>query len=454
MVFTYYFAIALSGFVNVAFSALLYARRLPRHRLWPLWLAFSLAVSVALLIAFAFAENALFFDREDSVTVWGVVAQQVLVLGAAFGVLVCFAKAKPSALFLCFLSAVATSRIVADLYGIFESVGVLRFDWLNGSGGLGFIGANVLNWLIYYAMHMAAVFCVYLLFGRLNTDNRVENVYLLWMFLCILIICLAADSVISVYLRTGGPVAVLQRLVLILCSLTILLLRAEVQKRSAAKTELLLAERLIAQQARQYEQASQNIRLINVKCHDLRRQIRDFGRVGGVDAAEIAKIVRIYDSAVKTGCDALDVILVGYGLRCEAEKIDLSCMLDGSRLNALSVSDLHALFGNMLDNACEYLVTLADTDKRFVRIRSAERGEYYVLTVENYFEGELTFAANGLPVTAKQDSENHGFGTSSIRLIAEKYGGFADVEAACGLFIVRCCFPLARLSQRELPPSA
>lgn len=82
----------------------------------------------------------------------------------------------------------------------------------------------------------------------------------------------------AVHLHRGGQrhlriparrrrVVITLRLVLIICSLFVLLLRREVQRGSAAKTELETAERLIAQQARQYEQSAKNIELININIH-------------------------------------------------------------------------------------------------------------------------------------------------------------------------------------------
>lgn len=42
--------------------------------------------------------------------------------------------------------------------------------------------------------------------------------------------------------------------------------------------------------------------------------------------------------------------------------------------------------------------------------------------VENPFAGEVTMR-DGLPVTSKGDSANHGFGVRSMQLTVERYGG-------------------------------
>lgn len=446
MLWNYYFPIALSGFVKILFAELLYARKLPRRNLWWIWVPIAVAAGAGVLILYSYVESVLFADREESVNLFAVFTQQLLLLAASAAAVCAYIKASPATVFLCFLSAVATSRIVSDVYGVLEAIGLLRFDWIVFDGSsMSFAWVQTCNWLIFYIIHLSLTAGVYCIFGRINNQNKVGNKYLLWMSFCMLFICLIADSVISVYLRVGGIVVITLRLVLVMCSLFVLMLRDEVQRSSAAKTELELAERIIEQQARQYEQSAKNVELINIKCHDLRKQIRGIAQIRAVDPEEIAKIVRIYDSSVKTGNDTLDVILGGYGLRCAAEKIELSCMIDGSKFSAFAVSDVYALFGNLLDNALEYLSSVPEQDKRFVRIASAVRGDYYILTAENYFEGDVSFDGKGIPNTHKVDKQNHGYGTRSIKYIAEKYGGFADFEVDCNLFIVRCAFPLDKL---------
>ena len=64
-----------------------------------------------------------------------------------------------------------------------------------------------------------------------------------------------------------------------------------------------------------------------------------------------------------------------------------------------------------------------------------------VLTVqeENYFSGELKFV-DGLPRTTKGDSDYHGFGTRSIRMIVNKYGGAFTAGAKDGVFSLTIVF--------------
>jgi hypothetical protein len=63
--------------------------------------------------------------------------------------------------------------------------------------------------------------------------------------------------------------------------------------------------------------------------------------------------------------------------------------------------------------------------------------------VENCFNGKLRFQ-NELPQTIKEDTACHGFGMRSMRLIAEKYGGYLAVGAEDNVFRLDIVIPIPR----------
>lgn len=70
----------------------------------------------------------------------------------------------------------------------------------------------------------------------------------------------------------------------------------------------------MAERERQYRLSRENIDAINIKCHGLRHQIRQLAGGGTAVASEalndIAREADVYDSAVHTGSEALDTILM------------------------------------------------------------------------------------------------------------------------------------------------
>ena len=213
------------------------------------------------------------------------------------------------------------------------------------------------------------------------------------------------------------------------------------------REDALLAQSMLASERRQYELSKENIEAINIKCHDIRHQIRQLGTAGAavVDPAvveDIARQVDVYDSMVRTGNDALDVILSEKGLVCEREGIDFRCVADGTALFFMAPTDIYALFGNALDNAIEASRKLEDRDERSISLTVREAAGMASIHVENRFSGDVRLGEEGLPVTSKPDAPNHGFGTRSMRLIAQRYGGVMTLRSEGGVFHLNVALPL------------
>lgn len=215
---------------------------------------------------------------------------------------------------------------------------------------------------------------------------------------------------------------------------------------SALERRYAIMEQLLYAEQKKQRMTAENVELINRKCHDLKHQIAGLKRMGaGTERdAYIGKIeqaVMIYESAVKTGNDTLDLILMDKQLYCERHHIKLTCVADGANLDCLDTMDLYSLFGNALDNAIESVSKEADEANRIISFRVGARGRFVVIHFENYV-GEPVRLVDGLPVTSKEDREYHGFGVLSIRHIAEKYHGSMSIRTENNLFCLDIMIPM------------
>ncbi|MCH5350521.1 MAG: GHKL domain-containing protein [Clostridiales bacterium] len=194
----------------------------------------------------------------------------------------------------------------------------------------------------------------------------------------------------------------------------------------------------------QYENFRGVIEVMNHKVHDLKHQIRHLAKEHEV-SDEVLRglegVVTDYEAFVRTGNETLDTVLTEKKFYCISKKIDVKCMVDGPAFSFLSVEDMNALFGNLLDNAIEYLVTTEEENRR-LHVSSSRSDFFLKLSVENYFSGELVLDDKGFPVTSKADKIMHGFGTKSIARIAEKYGGNVAFRVEDGLFKAQVIFPV------------
>ena len=106
---------------------------------------------------------------------------------------------------------------------------------------------------------------------------------------------------------------------------------------------------------------------------------------------------------IKTGNDALDVILAEKHILCEKKSIRLSCMINGEKLNFISSVKLYSLFGNALQNAIESTEQIEDERKRLIILNVKNKGNFVLVHLENSCpEGEALQVVNGLPQTTKK----------------------------------------------------
>lgn len=209
--------------------------------------------------------------------------------------------------------------------------------------------------------------------------------------------------------------------------------------------EVKVMSSLMDEEKKQFKLTKDNIELINLKCHDLKYQIRKLRRKDGeIDRAalkEIEDAVGIYDSVTRTGNNALDIILTEKSLVCEKENINLTCMAEGIKMSFLSAPDIYSLFGNIVDNAIEAVRQLPDINDRNIILTVQAKGKLLSIHQENYFNSQLVFE-NGLPHTTKTDKRFHGYGMKSMRMIVEKYDGSLTTSAKENIFHLNIIIPI------------
>lgn len=313
-------------------------------------------------------------------------------------------------------------------------------------------------YLLNDALCMAAVLgaCHVLLARRLNREGlmQIESHQMLLMMPVVSLAIIGLDVVIKSL--TGGGLAlgyvVVLRLFHALACVATLWIEYQMLYRGRIERERQTAERLLSERERQYRLSRETIDAINVKCHDLRHQIRSLASGGAAVSGEalddLAREVSIYDCAVTTGNEALDTILTEKSLLCERQGITFTRLADGGALGFMAPADIYALFGNALDNAIEAASELEDAASRSITLTVRRTLGCASVHVENYFAGERAFE-DGLPLTTKADRLNHGFGTRSMRQIAERYGGTLTAEADGNAFCLDVMVPLPSEGERD-----
>ena len=248
---------------------------------------------------------------------------------------------------------------------------------------------------------------------------RSHTVFPSWILM--LLGCLVLNSYAGFYNETSCT----YYLALLLIDTVVLFYQYTIYRTLGLERENETVRLLLTQSSKQYQIAKQNMEQVNIKCHDLRHQIRLFRGAGRIDESvlkEMEQAVDAYDSTVKTGNSALDVLLTEKSQICRSKQIGFTCMADGKGLAYMEPADLYALFGNALENAIEATEQLTDPAQKQIVLTVRPVEGFCSVHLQNYTKEPLRLE-NGLPVTSKQDRLNHGFGTRSMQLLVEKYGG-------------------------------
>lgn len=114
-------------------------------------------------------------------------------------------------------------------------------------------------------------------------------------------------------------------------------------------------------------------------------------------------------------------------------------MAEGKLLSFMTPADIYALMGNALDNALERVLQ-EKAEERVISLQIKGHGEMILIHMENRCSREPEFQ-DGLPITDKEDKQNHGFGVRSIRYITEKYHGELYMRVKNGMFFLDIIFP-------------
>lgn len=446
----YMYAIIIVEFLceYTVFAVLFLHKLTRRNRFW-------LRAGLGLLAVFAIGIPVAWFYTAFGNTLWG----RVLVYMALFGVFtgfsaLCFQENYFTVFFCCGM-AYAAQNLTYKLYLIIWTFGE-AFGLYDNWGD----NFNIYYRLMYYTIFAALIAIEWFLFIR-RTTKKLQNNTLNYKMLIITFLILAITVVLcsiedlwfaklSVWRenRFEDPIYVVLRQTgnafSAICCVIVILLASQSIVEHQLQQELEYLKYTVRQGERQYQMSKDSIELINIKCHDMKYKLDALAAAGGLsadDVRELRESISIYDTKTETGNRLLDVLITEKSLYCEQNGITLSCMVDGSRLEFMEAGDLYCLFGNLIDNALEAVKQIAEKERRVINLMVKHKDNFLLVQEENYFNGTREFV-DGLPVTTKDDKENHGFGMRSLRMIVAKYGGELTTSVTDDIFHLNIIFSL------------
>ncbi len=375
---------------------------------------------------------------------------------SVFAFYFCFDESFINILF-CSIAGYTVQHIAFSFYQFF-----MIATLLDGGNSLNMYGSGAsiegvvsfISFYVYVIFYTITYIVSYATLGKTIKKEKDFYVKNYWLFILLIIVVIVAILLNSIMIdicdakKNQAELLISFSYGIISCT-TVLLLQFKLKEAKKVEEELEIVQYLWKEDKEHYELAKENIDIINIKCHDLKHQIaaiRNGGKVDDLALKEVEKSVMIYGSIVKTGNDALDVVLTEKSLVCNKHNISLSYIADGDKIKFMSASNIYSLFGNAIDNAVEYLLKV-DEEKRFIRLYVKQVKDMASIHIENYFEGQVEFK-EGLPKTTKTNDRFHGFGVLSMKKIVESYDGEIFVKSKNKMFVTDILIPLPSNSEK------
>ena len=207
-------------------------------------------------------------------------------------------------------------------------------------------------------------------------------------------------------------------------------------KQQESEKKNLVYEQQIAlcnKQATERETAYQETRRVRHDLNDYLVDLKITIQSGQLDKAE-SKIDalldnnRIYKNEVSRSGNLVIDSLINYKYSAALkENIVMNNYVFVPEQMSFEGADLCIIISNLLDNAMEAVIKLPEEDRQIDVSISLVKGSLSIV-VQNPYKEEIKKNENGLLVTNKKDSINHGIGLSSVQRSVDKYNGELLIE--------------------------
>lgn len=145
------------------------------------------------------------------------------------------------------------------------------------------------------------------------------------------------------------------------------------------------------------------------------------------------------DTLIKSGNVMIDAILNSKLSLARSREININAKAAVPSELSISEIDLCIILGNLLDNAMEACIKLANEEGRHMRVYIDIKRDQLYISVTNTSGGN-THKQNGRYTSGK--GENHGFGLMRVDRLVDKYGGYIKRRDEEGAFSTEILLPI------------
>ena len=208
-----------------------------------------------------------------------------------------------------------------------------------------------------------------------------------------------------------------------------------------------IEEKQVQAMKRRLEEAEDFYGNVRKLRHEMKNHLTNIkGLAAGEQYGEIAEYISKMDETMQelecryaTGNALTDVIVNDRWRR--AEKMGIDFGVEFYPVEGISAFDMGMVLGNLLDNAIE-ACEKDRQEKRFIRLRVKQKKQFFLIDVENSFDGKLHWQEGSpFPLSTKERAApslmmEHGIGLKNVSDIAERYYGGVSIKVKEQIFHV------------------
>lgn len=212
------------------------------------------------------------------------------------------------------------------------------------------------------------------------------------------------------------------------------------KKRSSAEMQNTMLESELKQAESEMESLRRSETKTAIYQHDMRHHLNALevllsaGKVQ--QAAEFIKTVQADVAAIspQVFCEneTLNLLCSSFSQKAKELGVRLSISANLPKETSVSDTELCSLVSNGLENALHAVATLEEP-LRYIEFSCQKKLGKLLLEIKNPYSGTIRMK-NGLPISER---DGHGYGSISIRTIAERNRGLCTFDAEDGIFTLR-----------------
>ncbi len=302
---------------------------------------------------------------------------------------------------------------------------------------------EVMNIFLQLLIKSPFYFLIWFFFSRNIKDIRrtKSNAIILMMMFVTIVTDACISAAIGLYEENSRPLALLTRLTIIVLMAVMLIVKKIFLNIKKLENELAISQQLLSMGQKQYEEQKENMKIIDIKCHDIKHFLRQYGdKMDESERKGIENSISAFEKSFDVKHPTINTILNMKNTICLNEGIRMTAFGDASGLSALKDGDIYSFLSNAVDNAIEAVQKIDGESKKCIDVSFTKKEDSTEVEFLNYFTGEVKFSDNIIK-TSKNDDRYHGFGVLSIKTVVEKYGGNFSYCINDDIFILTLVFP-------------